>query len=230
MTLNYQELMRMFDDIHGYDVHNERFVQSILYLADNVQQLKDNVPLTVFEVGWRSNFTTIFQRVFPNAHVVHTSTDIRVPFTLDVPKVDLVICMEVFEHLCDLPSSDIGTTATFTASGMDGFLKAMQQYLHKDSVVFITTPNVTNYACIANLLFGSDPFAYQPHHREVSPAYLRRRLEETGYKVVKLETKNVWNNHRMPYELLMMIRGFIDRLGQDQSLRDDDIFVLATVV
>jgi hypothetical protein len=228
--MDYDTLMTLFLEVNGEDVHNNRFVQSILYLAEHVPRLTSNSPTVVFEVGGASHFTTVFKRVFPNAQVVHTHTDIRVPFALDVPKVDLVLCMEVFEHLCDLPSSNIGTTATFTGSGMLGFLNSLRDHLHENSVLFITTPNVTNYKCIVNLLYGCDPFAYQPHHREVSPNFLRMCMEQACYDIQKIETKNVWNNHQLPSELVSITRDLITMIGQGHTLnmRDDDIFVLAT--
>lgn len=221
MQIDHESLIRMLEAEGGQDVHNTRYAQSIMYLACNVPQLASNTPINIYEVGWPTHFSRVLTKLYPNVRIIYSSSDIRYAFQLDIPKVDVVLCMEVMEHLSDIPSNDIGITSTFTESGMDGFLQNLKQYLDENTLIFITTP------CIVNLLAGVHPFAYKPHHREMTPMDVKRILEKNGYNVLHLETKNVWNHHGLSSRYIQMVQQVIKQFGFSRELREDDIFALA---
>jgi hypothetical protein len=162
----------------------------------------------------------------PQLEIYHTQGDIRKAISLPVEKVDLVICMEVIEHLGDIDSDDIETLAIYQGSGIKGFLENIKPFLTDVSHVFITTPNVTCYKSIFNTLYGAHPFCYTPHTREHTPKDVMNMLQDCGYKHT-IYTETVWYQHELPSHIITDIQAMIKKYGLDDSLRGDDIFAIA---
>lgn len=217
------DIRNLIQKLQPGDVHNERFAQSIEYL---LQHCHPDKIRHIYEVGGKTNFTTVLQKYYPGSTIHHGEGDIRKHVNCD-EKVDLVVCMEVVEHLSDIDSSDIGTLATYTGSGIKGFLQNLRGLLHEESYVFITTPNVCNYQCIWNVLSGAHPFAYYPHHREMTVKCLTDTLQQCNFGIQHVCTKVVWNNHRLHREAIGALVQLMNRYRISTENRGDDIFCIA---
>jgi SAM-dependent methyltransferase len=110
------------------------------------------------------------------------------PFPFDSDSFDLVLCMEVLEHLAYSPSH---------------MLAEAHRVLRPDGLFFLTVPNFINIKRLVNMFFNRSseyPYSgygiYGRHAREYSPAEVSRLLSACGYRMAELATANVWPTFR----------------------------------
>ncbi len=106
------------------------------------------------------------------------------PFPFPDDHFDVVLCMEVLEHLCYSPSQ---------------MLAESHRVLAPDGLFFLTVPNFLNIKRLVNMALGRPteyPYSgygvYGRHAREFAPGEVRRLFEACHYRVVDLATANVW--------------------------------------
>ena len=110
------------------------------------------------------------------------------PFPFDDDSFDVVLCMEVLEHLAYSPSHMLAESHRVLAPG---------------GLFFLTVPNFINIKRSVNMLLNRPteyPYSgygvYGRHAREYAPFEVRRLAEACHYKVVELQTANVWPTFR----------------------------------
>lgn len=127
---------------------------------------------------------------------------------------DLVLCCEVLEHLtCD---------PMFMLSEINRVLK-------QDGFLLLTTPNLVCARSIRSLLEGWPPTltaeyvvgTTDRHNREYTVYEVSYILECAGFKVVSLDTIDVWG------DTYPDIIALLENLGKTTNLRGDDVFTLA---
>ena len=106
------------------------------------------------------------------------------PFPFEDDSFDLVLCMEVLEHLAYSPSH---------------MLAESHRVLRPDGAYFLTVPNFINIKRMVNMIFNRPteyPYSgygiYGRHAREFAPFEVQKLMEACNYKVETLETANVW--------------------------------------
>ncbi len=180
----------------------------------------------ILDLGGTSPFTAML-RTFTTAEVVSETRDLRLPFADRPGTFDVVFCLEVIEHLTDRPSVEPGALAMFTGSGIRSCLAESLRALRQGGTLVLSTPNVCSYRSLRNLLEHRHPFAFAPHHRELSLGDVRTHLVEAGFEIDTLTTIDAWSNggggrwwqRRMALGLWLM--------GYTRRDRDDDILAVA---
>ena len=106
------------------------------------------------------------------------------PFPFPDDHFDVVLCMEVLEHLCYSPSQ---------------MLAESHRVLAPHGLFFLTVPNFLNVKRLVNMALGRPteyPYSgygvYGRHAREFAPHEVRRLFEACNYSVLELATANVW--------------------------------------
>ena len=114
-------------------------------------------------------------------HVLNIEKD---PFPFPDNSFDLVLCMEVIEHLTYSPSQMLAET---------------HRVLTQGGKLLITVPNAINIKRTVQLLVNetiehrySGYGVYGRHNREYAPRELEALLAACNYEVVLLQTANVW--------------------------------------
>jgi len=112
----------------------------------------------------------------------------RDPFPFPDDAFDLVLCMEVLEHLGYSPSH---------------MLAEAHRVLRPGGLLLVTVPNFINLKRTVNMVFNrltEFPYSgygiYGRHQREYAPFEVRRLLEACHFDVAALETANVWPTFR----------------------------------
>lgn len=109
------------------------------------------------------------------------------PFPFEDEYFDLVICCELLEHLRHDPM--------FMMSEINRVLK-------KNATLLLSTPNVASYQSVKQILMGDSPYLYGPykvgaeqhrHNREYTPKEITLLLEDSGFRIEKLTTKDLYN-------------------------------------
>ncbi len=110
------------------------------------------------------------------------------PFPFPDEAFDVVLCMEVLEHLGYSPSHMLGE---------------VHRVLRPQGVLLITVPNLLTIKRTISHFFNVPmefPYSgygiYGRHQREYAPGEVRRLLEANNYQIAALQTANVWPVHR----------------------------------
>ncbi len=197
-------------------VHAKRYQLSLEWL---MPLLTPGVQL--LDTGGGSPFHAMLQSL---GHTVGcTRSDLRYRFlTVLDEAADVVLCMEVFEHLADRD----GLNAEWAGSGTSSFLSECFRVLKPGGHLFLTTPNAASITAIHHALRLAPPMIYRPHVREYAPYELDELVRQAGFVIDRRETHDVWLNAIAPAQH-KRIQQFIAANGYPRELRGEDIFLLA---
>ncbi|HUQ92160.1 MAG TPA: class I SAM-dependent methyltransferase [Bryobacteraceae bacterium] len=133
---------------------------------------------------------------------------------------DLVVCMEVLEHLCLDPCF---------------LFREAHRVLLPGGHFLITTPNLSCMESIDRLLKGESPYrfgvysrygVYGRHNREFVPSELEVLGGSSGFQQVRLDAFDVYPMTQRP----ILAEQALDRTGAGRSLRGQNIFWLGRKV
>jgi SAM-dependent methyltransferase len=154
---------------------------------------------------------------FPDATVASTSNDLRnEPLPFIDGAVNSVTCLEVLEHLSDVPYRE----AT-TLNGVLFFLEELYRVLAVSGRALITTPNAASIWALQRILLGEHPAMYDWHFREFTIPELRQLCEYVGFEVIVQNTEFVW--HLWDFTPIV---SFMTACGYDATSRGDDQFLV----
>lgn len=205
-----------------YDtVHHKRFSLSAQWLKSFITP-----GCRVLELGGRSTFTKTLED--QGAVVVTTEFDLRKPWPDDFTEreFDIVLCMEVIEHISD---PDNGSTPTeWQGSGVANMLTEARDRLKGAGILFLTTPNAASITAIHHAMRLAPPMIYRPHIREYAPYELDALVRHHGFEITRRETLDVWLN-AISQDNYRRIAAFLRSMGDGfpAQLRGEDIFLLA---
>ena len=231
--------------------HDVRYAKSFDFL---MRMLLPNERQTVLEIGGRSTFTDFLEYAWNESTLMNTGNgDVRFPNAynpLAGSSVDLVLMMEVIEHLHDI-WGDTEYPAHQTEQGEEYHSKMRRMYearaqwegsgqfyglvcaiekLRVGGFIFITTPNVCGYRAIANVLHEEHPYTYQPHVRELTRKQLIELVTRTGkLQVIECGELLVWNHHGLSCTMQQQVRNLLQILDVETD-RGDCIYLLAKKV
>lgn len=145
-----------------------------------------NKKLDVLELGGEGVSTKFLRAYFPNWKINNYCQDLRQDnWVLKDEEYDLIISMEVVEHLSDVNESNFEWNASFLSSGLMNCLKESNRVLRKKGRMFLTTPNALSNLNLYKMIKGEIPRQYPPHVREYTYEELLRIIE-----IMKIPIKN----------------------------------------
>lgn len=214
----------------SYDeVHGKRFALSLQWLKESW-----NPPANakVLEIGWPGTFTKMFSDHFGITGIEYTN------FSLSYEKqwqhllddaYDLVISMEVMEHLNDPvePGWNLDRASSFLEEGAKTMLNQCRRILKPAGHMFLTTPNIACWHGIRHLIDGGTPWSYGLHVREYSYNYVIHLMQQAGYSIVRSGTEDCYDQIHSPKEMEMARKVRESLPWIDQNNRWETTFVLA---
>lgn len=199
-------------------VHSKRYEQSLLWIAD----LADKAE-RILDVGGESPFTEIIRKRWPGKLVPYYGGDLKNGFDLKEP-VDLILAMEVAEHIHDRETDEISTE--WTNSGVLKMLASCHLSLKEKGILFLTSPNCASITSLHHCLSHRAAMLYRPHVREFSVYELDMLVQQSGFTILKRETVDSWRN-AISDEQHKRIAQFIKASHYPTELRGENIFVIA---
>lgn len=203
--------------------HHKRYELALDFLELNSLIKPDT---SILDCGGDTYFIENFLKPkYPNIFVESTCSDLR--YDLDIPsnQYDLVLCMEVIEHIKDQDSSTIPDVATFTGNGIHNLLKECARVLKKNGSLFLTTPNIHSYKVLHNWLYkGNEIFNFYLHPRELSYKYIEEIVKPL-FSNYEYSFKNAWDTFGLPVEHINVYENILKNNGFDTTNRkEDDLF------
>jgi SAM-dependent methyltransferase len=208
--------------------HRDRIVLSIEWIADLIRRggVRDLLVVgddTVIDWGLKA------LGHYDGVNVVFSRCELREAFPIPSASFDLVVSLEVLEHLKD---RDGTRCDVFNYSGAENLVAECYRVLRPGGALFLTTPNACCTGAIGRLLSQQHPHMYSGHVREYTPSEVRRLLSEGSFEIEILQTIDVWSQsdrsesvgfrraHRAAAALLA-------KSAASKAERGDDIFVIA---
>ncbi len=215
------EAMRHWIAAHPTDEHAARsHPHDVVRLATTLAWLRDLDPRgrRILELGGHGVASFVLEQAFPDNEWVRDETDLRQSLPHPDQSFDLVLAMEVIEHVADVEYAH----AT-RLSGIRSCLREVHRVLRVNGTMLLTTPNACSLLVIDRALRGEPPWQYPFHFRELTPAELQILVEQAGLHVRRCATEYVWSR---PEQTPALLR-FLHDQGLDADERGDDTFLVA---
>jgi len=215
------ETMRRYIATQPKDEHAAKsYPYDVLRLAKTLEWLEELRPsgLKILELGAYGVASFVIEQAFPDNEYVRDPTDLRQRLPYPDEQFDLVLAMEVIEHVADLEYAH----AT-RLSGIRHSLREVRRVLRVHGSMLLTTPNACSLLVLDRALRLEPPWQYAFHFRELTPDELQILVEQAGLHVRRFRTEYVWSQ---PEQMPALV-GFLRDNGLDQELRGDDMFLLA---
>lgn len=212
-----------YDQEYYIQFHAKRYTESLKFIEPLLPSVKK-----ALELGEPGPFTYLVEHFFPGIAIDYVNEDLRYSISRDSNCYDLILNMEVIEHIKDQKES-ILTEVDF--SGLKQFIRECNRVLKPGGKMFVTTPNAGSYNNL-NLLFNHEPgWMWRNHFREFQPKELSDFLREGGFTITQLSTQHVWpqrNDHRYTrvIQLLDSLKKSLRFGSARQFLRGDEIFLI----
>lgn len=177
----------------------------------------------VLELGGGGEFTRLLREARPDVELVLSEGDLRSTRLPDGP-FDLVLCMEVIEHIHDQARPGIPTE--WEGTGTAHLMAEVKRVLRPGGALFLTTPNAASANVLHKVITGQPPMVYRPHVREYTCWEIDALVKAAGLRLERIETLEPWAN-AMPAGMREKIGAFLHSLGVDTQMRNEDIFAVA---
>lgn len=201
-------------------VHARRFALSLEWV---LRLLPPNGG-RVLELGGGGEFTRMLcDAMLPRVELVQSQGDLRSVRLPDDP-FDLVLCMEVIEHIHDQARAGIPTE--WEGTGAAHLMGEIARVLRPGGALFLTTPNAASANVLHKVITGQAPMVYRPHVREYTCWEIDALVKAAGLRLERIETLEPWANS-MPAGMRERIGAFLRSLGVDTEMRNEDIFAIA---
>jgi glycosyltransferase involved in cell wall biosynthesis/SAM-dependent methyltransferase len=171
----------------------------------------------VLELGGYSLASHVIQSLFPDNGYVTEEFELRKQFPFPDASFDVLISMEVLEHICDLYC-----LYESTLSAVRSCLSESLRVLRPGGKMFLTTPNGSSIWVIQRALLHQPPWLSEYHFREFTVPELRALVEGAGFRIVAVRAEQVWHHWDFDH-----IKKFMRAHNYSLDDRGDDVFLLA---
>ncbi len=218
----YKEFLEFFDNIvrsgraDSYIIdHYLRYCLTILF-ADKISVDLDRAKIC--ESGHGSVIATFLEQC--GAEIVYTTSDLR--YSMDVPgdMFDLVLSLEVIEHIKDQDSKDLSDIVLFNESGVRQYVSEIERVLKAGGRLILTTPNPNSLFSLTALVENRPPSIFRPHVREYTRGELVSLFDK--FEVELYEANSCFSNFDLGTGIGLDI---FEKNGWSTENRGDDHFL-----
>jgi len=120
--------------------------------------------------------------------VVALAGDFRYGIEYPSNSLDLLISLEVLEHIKDHDPKHFDELVNFNFSGVETFIAEMWRCVRPGGLVVLTTPNACSLLNLLHLLEYEAPMMFWPHVKEYAPSEVIQKFENRGFNTRFWET------------------------------------------
>jgi len=146
----------------------------------------------ILEIGAPTLFTETLRAKYKPCNIENTIFDVRIPgWSFEDNSMDLVLCMEVLEHLgdIDIPRKDGVPEWDFLRNGMKTCLKECHRILKPGGALFVTTPNLNSLSCLASLAYMGPVYTWGAHVYEMGFNTAVDLVREPDFRIIHAATE-----------------------------------------
>lgn len=114
--------------------------------------------------------------------------DFRYEVLFPTDSVDILLSLEVAEHIKDQDPKNFDDIVLFNYSGIRKYATECFRVLKSGGRLVLTTPNACSLASILNALEFKCPSIYAPHVKEYAPVEIISIFEDAGFNLLKYDT------------------------------------------
>ncbi len=183
----------------------------------------NNKNVSCFYMGSKEDIVeNLLEDKFERINFNTASGDLRNRWSVENNSMDLVLSMEVLEHLSDFQN---GFNEVFLKTGLKFVLREANRILKKNGEIFLTSPNASSAYVLFKTMRGGPQFNYSPHIREYTFSELKEELNLAGFEIEEFQTYHccAWGDncdYTKLFEALKIINAPIENKG-------DTIFIVA---
>jgi SAM-dependent methyltransferase len=208
--------------------HSDRYEISLSRLSKYL-----NGNDRILSLGSDGQFEDLIKVSNPGVSVSFSNWDLRFPFIHATSLFDLVICLEVIEHLKDR-NDEYEDFTSYTHSGIFNLLIEANRSLKDGGLLVITTPNLSSWKSILKLIRGQDPYLYWPHVHEFAPYELSYFLAKSGFEIAEFSSFDAYPTDLFLGKVRSRILHLVSRLLKSEKsifhLRRSTLFLVARKV
>jgi len=180
---NKAELLSQ-SELQKYQYDWPRFAISIGLM----EEYYGNKNIKVLELGGAGVSIKFLKAKFSNWVIDNYCNDLRKKdWDIKDDSYDLVISMEVVEHLSDVNQENFEWNASFQYSGLTNCLQESNRVLKNTGRMFLTTPNALSNIIFYKMIIEDIPHQYVPHVREYTYEELLGIIEGMKIPVINYE-------------------------------------------
>ena len=182
MTSRQQDQTEKFTGYRSLDLANKIYQVKALRLIENLPIKRSDLSILELASADDSFLKLVCQKTNGKGVGLDITKgdDLEKPFQIKSGSVDLVLALEIIEHLFDT----------------DQFLSEIYRVLKKGGFLILSTPNLASLTNRFRLLFGAYP-QYLEYSKEgaghlhlYTPTVLTSQLRAAGFKTIRLTSPN----------------------------------------
>jgi len=147
--------------------------------------------------------------------------DLRTAMDAADASIDLLLSLEVFEHLQDIPPPHWRDTAVFHENGAASFARECARVVRPGGHLVLTTPNATSLFSLVRIIEGEAPMLWRQHVREYTLAEVQSHFEAAGFVLEHVETWYAYHYLR-PDDIPHLEARYLAPVGASREHRGDD--------
>ncbi|HSF64959.1 MAG TPA: methyltransferase domain-containing protein [Paracoccaceae bacterium] len=198
--------------------HSAHYYRYLTTFAAAVPHLGGRTGLTILETGGSSPLLDYLSAT----HACHvTTTDLR--DALDCPDgaADIVLSLEVLEHLKDRRETTMDEIVLFRETGVACYAREIARCLRPGGLLIMTTPNAASAQVFQNVVEGNPGMVFRPHVRE----YTRDEVLRLFAGLELVEHRTFFNFFHMGDNGAAIIARIVAAGGSPEHRGDDHFFV-----
>lgn len=213
----YREFVAFLEAGPGNLAHYYRYCQTFRAMTPYLQHVRD---MHILETG---SFCPITRFLASNgAHCQKTSSDLRYEIDAESNSADMLLSLEVIEHIKDQTEKTISEIVLFRGTGVRQYANEIFRVLKPGGLLVLTTPNPCSAIVLSRLIDNRPPMVFRPHVRE----YTRDELIEIFAAFVPVEVTTRYSFFLLSHVRQMEWAAIFERNGWEASMRGDDHFAV----